>query len=675
MSPSNLFEQRRIPRHKPMTDISATLLVDGSTHPSAVLDYSPTGMRIRVHREIAKRYANNTDIELLVRDVVLPGQIRHHRVEADEKGILGIQIPLEGSDDEISFRSQDPGWDLVPSAEDLNKIFTDLIFRGPQSPIEVRQSSARLFLVAKEIKEEILVAEILSTSYDSLQASRASFRFDLFQTCHWFESRVRQVSEKSVHIELPQGLARLLRRETFRVQNPTEGPNFQIHLTCAVLGIENHKFLANDIGEHGLSLIDLTGILCGPRGIGIEKISIRIPQQIKVSGHGKIASARWNPKEERFFVGIQFETETDVDRTRWHNAILKARYPKLSFSYVEKDHPKIWDLFEKSGYLDLKPREAFTHVVDVTKKTWKQLSEAGTKSSKRVMLRDNDDIAGHLQMDRIYPETWCVHHLAIDQSASKIVAKDIYTVLTDVLSAEGASFVISLTQASKPWNQRNYYDFVKNYPYPNHHELRTYQIYEVETDKGWDLAKKSQMKVRVANRYDKRRIVRYFEVYGSALEREACGLTDKDLDLANFDEEVRDFGLSRKREFLVGTINNELVGFARVESGSSGVNIFGLLDMLYVHMLPAYQDDHASYEALVDAGLNHFRSLGKKDIIVALDDGRSDYYSKRGLTYIWDGIRWIAQNVATRRYYAFSQMLYGHLLLKREKIRRKRSRA
>src|ERR1043166_3309238 len=125
--------------------------------------------------------------------------------------------------------------------------------------------------------------------------------------------------------------------------------------------------------------------------------------------------------QEAYSVGIHFETATDQDRNQWHNTILEARYPSLKFDYQDEDHKEIWNLFDRSGYLDLQDREAFSHVVDVTKLTWKKLADAGVKLSKRAIIRKEDKVVGHLQLDQIYPNTWCAHHFAIDPKISKTV--------------------------------------------------------------------------------------------------------------------------------------------------------------------------------------------------------------------------------------------------------------
>jgi len=78
------------------------------------------------------------------------------------------------------------------------------------------------------------------------------------------------------------------------------------------------------------------------------------------------------------------------------------------------------------------------------------------------VILQNKKTVGHLQIDRVYPDTWCAHSLAIDPDISKVVGKEIYSVTADVLSAEGAHYILSMFDSKKAWNQRNYFDFVKN---------------------------------------------------------------------------------------------------------------------------------------------------------------------------------------------------------------------
>ena len=284
-----------------------------------------------------------------------------------------------------------------------------------------------------------------------------------------------------------------------------------------------------------------------------------------------------------------------------------------------------------------------------------------------------DLVVGHLQMDRVYPSTWCIHHLAIDPKISKVVARDIYAVMTDVLHAEKANYVLSFTEAAKPWNQRTYYDFVKSYRYPEHNELKSFQIYNARTDASSKIARDSTIGLRQASQYDLRRISRFFELYSSPLERNACALTYEDLELQGIQDELKAVDLERQRAFVVAYQGTHMVGFARVETATPGVNIVGVFDMLYVHILPEFTGrDLSIRQTLIAGGLEKFRQLGKHEVLLALDDEYRENHEASGLKFVTDAVRWIALRDCVSRYYGFTQMLYGHLIFRRELIHKKR---
>jgi hypothetical protein len=669
---------RQHPRQKPSQILEATLTVAGEPFVAKVTDYSLQGIGLRVEKTAAKRAEReNSEIQLSLHDTNYAGQIRHTRHDGASV-IIGVDLKETREEEDAEFTSEDAGWDLIEDTETVNNIYTDLAYKGPEAPIEMRQIRGGLgtVLAQKITDQKTLVAELFEVRKGTFEPGRASLRFEMFQTCHAFETTLlkqwRERNMNLIELELPNKVARLLRRETFRIRNGENGKQLKVKLHSRVLGIAPEEVEVYDFSEHGLSILDPTGWAYAPAGVPFDSITVTTSDGETISGTGTIRGYRWLLREGAYSIGIQFDTASDDDRNKWHNTILEARYPGLSFDYKREDHPRIWDLFERSKYLDLKPKEAFSHMIEATNETWKNLSDAGTKTSKHAIIRMDEQVVGHLQLDRVYPNTWFAHNMAIDPRMSKTVGKEIYSVTADVLSVEGSKYIMSITQASKPWNQRNYYDFVKQYRYPEHNELRKYEVYETDTSYDIRLKKAEDLTIEKANKYDLNRIVRYFELYGSNLEREACALTSTDLELEEFSKELEPFGVWRKREFIVARRGNRFVGFCRVEHARDGVNIFGLFDILYVHVAPDAHDKGDIHEALVKAGIERFRELGKRDIIIALEDGRSDFYSEKGLRYIFDCIRWIACCEVSRRYHAYSQMLYGHLLLRRAAIHSKR---
>jgi hypothetical protein len=665
--------RRRSPRFSVSRKIAATLNVNGRLFEGTVADYGVTGLALEVPKAAAARVEREkTDVEVTLKNTTLSGVVRHTRIN-EAGAILGVALKVTGEDGEVSFTSDDPGWDLIENKETIDQIFHDVALKGPEVQISAKQiQSLAILLPEKLIDGTKLVAEIFEAKRGKLAEGRASFQFEMFQTCHAFESKLRPVENNRMEIEIPATLARLLRRETYRVRNGANERFLKIRMVSDVLGTPDDAIQVYDFSEHGISIIDPSGWACAPIGTKIEAITITTSDGRTIAGQGEIRGFRWIPSENAYSIGIQFDTASDTDRTEWHNAILYARYPGLAFTYQEKDYKPIWELFDRSKYLGLKPRESFNYVFDIGEKTWKQMSDAGTKISKRVMIKKDETIVGHLQIDRIYPETWCAHALAIDPSVSKTVGKDIYSVTTDVLSAEKARFLISITESHLKWNQRNYYDFVKTYRFPEHNDLRLFQVHEAEMNVGWDLPSFPGLETRIANRYDLKRIARYFELHAIPLEREALGLTPEHLDLKSLSRELEPFGLSRKREFVVGLLGNKFAGFASLETGTTGISIFGIQDTMYVYLAPDLGSDRIGiHDGLLAAGLERYREFGVPTVNVYIADNRRDYLSERGLKFIWEGVRWISLCEAARRYHAYTQMLYGHLLFRREEIRKR----
>lgn len=664
---------RRFSRNQPEREIEAVLMVGGKAYPTTVLDYSLRGVSLRVENgAVTRAESGGYDIELELQDEKYLGKIKHTR-PARYEAIIGVDLKNESSTSQVSFTTNDPGWDLIEDSKTLATLFGDLAVKGPECPMDVRQIQFEGVILPQKIEEGILTAEVFSTKRGQVSEGTASFRFEIFQTCHAFDAKIVTVAEKTVSIELPNNVARLLRRETFRVQNGANEKTLKVGISSPVLGECQQELRLYDYSEHGISVIDPSGWLAAPIGFALDSIQVTTPDGKEIKGSGVIRGYRWLPEENDYAIGIGFETVTPEDRTNWHNTILEARYPTLSFDYRKDDHKPIWDLLDRSGYLGLKGPETFTHVFDVSKSTWQKMSDAGTKFSKRALIKLEGQVVGHLQLDRIYPKTWCAHTLAIDPNVSKTTGRDVYAVSADVLLAEGAGYVFSLADSKKAWNQRNYYDFIKNYRYPEHNELKIFQLYEVDLSKDLNLRSSSSVTLKRANQYDLRRIARYYELYVSPLDREACALNYEDLTLEAFNSELQKFGLFRLREFVVAMRDGKMLGFARIETGTTGVNIFGLLDMLYVHLMPDLGSEaDLIHETLVNAGLGRLRDLGRQNVIATLEDRSVEYYNAHGLHHIYEGARWIGRIEVTKRYHAFSQMLYGHLLLKREEIRKRR---
>ncbi len=662
-------QSRQVPRQALSKEIPATVAVGGQQYEGVLRDYSLKGFGLSVDPGALKRAKRDGwNVEVSIAQGKYAGVVRHSRLEK-HRALLGVHIPK--NEKKVVFNDEDPGWDLIEDEKTIDTILKDLVIKGPEVVIELKQPSGAVKVFAKKlINENQVELEIFEEVRGTLASGAAKATFEIFQTCHSFSALIDETGKSSVFIKTPKKVARLLRRETVRVPNWIgKQAELRVAIESRVLGLLDEEIKLFDFSENGFSVLDPSGKFLLPVDFVFERVQVTIPHVGKVSGRAELKASKWVAEYEAWCVGFSFFPDTEEDANKWHDLVLHTRYPHLSFSYQSEDHEEIWNLFDRSKYLDLKPRESFKHIYDITVETWDKMSSAGITFSRRLLLRNQSKIVGHLQLDRIYPKTWCVHALAIDPGQAKTVGRDIYSVTADVLSSESADYVISITETDLKWNQRNYYEFIKNYRWPEHNHMQTYQIHEAETSVGWNLRKSSKFDVSWTNRWDLKRVLRFFEVHLPKIERDALGLDAENLELEPLNEALKGHGLSRGRRFLVAKRGNQLLGICLLETGTTGISIFGIQDTIYLFCPQDVQKNEdlrrEVHESLLFEALNWYRSKNIPTINIYFEDLDREYWTNLGLKFIWEGARWIARCAVSRRYHAYTQMMFGHLILRR----------
>ncbi|MFH1262788.1 MAG: hypothetical protein V1495_05020 [Pseudomonadota bacterium] len=641
----------------------ASVDIGGVPRNGVLLNYCGDGLGLMVEganlEELLQR--NKGRIGIRLGEDLLLGTARSVRAEA-WKARVGVRIEEQKND--LFFRSTDLNWDLIEDSETIATLLEDLTSSGARAPIVISQG--KVFgsgIWIGGVKDPFIAAQEISTHW---VPGPIRCELTLFGICHVFDTVCTGKEGQQLRVQAPTRVVRLLRRETVRVSATTADGVRGVRVEHPILGKSQNRISVLELSEKGLLVRDPSEWIHVPVGVRFPLMAVELTDGDEILGSGEVRGGRFLATGE-YAVGLRFTPATYEAKTRWHNFVLGMRYAGLHFEYKESDHGKIWELYDRSGYLDMKPRESFTPLVDVTKQSWRSLSEAGTGLAKRLLIRAGENVVGNMQLDRIYPKAWCAHGLAIDPSVSKIVAGQIYAATADILSAEGASYLYTITNADLAWNQRNYYDFVQRYPFPEHNELRKFYLHEADTAKGWDLTSPPGLVTKPASSYDLRRIERYFEVHGSAIERDALGFDFANLTMESLDRELKPHGLARQRSFLVGTMGGRFAGFAMAETGTLGTSLFGMQYTLYVHVMPEMgADSHAVYEGLLREGLELYRQWGVQNVNVYMQECRREHFEVRGLRYIEEAIRWISNCAATQRYTAFSQMMYGHLMLRRE---------
>ncbi|MEZ4819150.1 MAG: hypothetical protein R3A45_04345 [Bdellovibrionota bacterium] len=496
--------------------------------------------------------------------------------------------------------------------------------------------------------------------------------FTLFQTYHLFRTDILKIDDTKIEIKLAPKIQRVLRRETNRVKKKERPYEVLVRLKNNYLDITFESDQVFDYSEHGISIIDIEEKFPLPKNLAFDEVTVEIKDVGEIIGKGYVKNYFWNKQEKAFVLGVQFSTNIEPHTTNWHNFILKARYPQMDFKYIENDHSRIWNLFEHSGYLHFKKEERFEKVRNDTEITWRMLEDSGSAISKRIMMRKDDEIIGHLQLDKIYPKTWCPHHLAIGSGVKSTIAQDLLSIAPPILVKSGADYMLNFTDASNQWFQKNYFSFVRSYKNPNANFLRSYVTYEVDLENDHlSLEENDNVELKYPNKYEFKAINKYLKMHYSPIEYDALGF-DVDPYLKNMHDSIEKFGLDRGREYIAAYKDNNLVGISILETGSEGINIIGILDVCYIIVLENTFNipREIIQSALISKSFAHYKNKNKRYMIFQLEEGCLDY-TKYGMTFMCDTTRWVGMREVSSKFVCFTNYAYGHLFLKREMIRKK----
>ena len=185
-----------------------------------------------------------------------------------------------------------------------------------------------------------------------------------------------------------------------------------------------------------------------------------------------------------------------------------------------------------------------------------------------------------------------------------------------------ADHTISYTEVSGSWNEKNYYEFVKDANRPSDNVLKPYQMYHLftaEADTHFGPG------VREANKYDLLRIAKFINDLLPPLQISAFDLNRDTIEGDLIRSKYQSHQLLRDRKFLVWGDGQELMAFAKCDIASDAINIFGLFDKVELFIVdPAIRGHHA-LSALLDAAKVLYRKAGKDQALLLGDpDPRTD---------------------------------------------------
>lgn len=655
-------------------------------------DLSRDGIGVTLTEALSPDFSALTQVVVSLGEELLskcPARIAHitSRTEGSECTTqhLGLQFLIDSEQplSKLTFSHTDSDWDLIDDNADVQDLFDDFLTHGTGSEVRLHRQRemmvGRLLDHGQEAEYKQLRIAVQREVAPLAKGKPVVVTFERYGCTYLFHAEIKRQQGMEIVFALPRAAIRLLRRRTSRLYGAIRS-DFSLDLVHPLRRERVCGLPVVEINEQGcltrlpstfpiypiyLSRIPLR--LCWghpPSGGDTSSMPEREDGGSRPSVNllASVCSAR-TEEDGGYLVGLAFNFPEEEGRRLLTAELIHRRRPLIDIVYRDTDHPKIWQLLDESKYLDEKNRESFKPMVEITKDVWAKLQKGRDVISRKILIRRGSEVVGHLQMDRAYPDTWMVHHLAIHPSISKIVAGEMYSTVTDFLSGMGIRYLLSSTRADKAWNKKNYYDFISKYPYPEHHHLEEKFVYEAT-----DLASTSfsENVVHVSSTYELRTIARCFSLQYPPLVCRAFNLEEEHLQLAAHNQLFSMYGLYRSREFLLFKKDRKILAFAMLDKSTSGINVFNLLDKFEIFFMPGISSDIDLIEKqLIAAAIAHFHELGKKGVLYATRKNLGKRTASLGLRFIAAEIVWIADCTASKRYHAFTQTMYGRLIARR----------
>ena len=320
------------------------------------------------------------------------------------------------------------------------------------------------------------------------------------------------------------------------------------------------------------------------------------------------------------------------DRHRWHRFVFRHTHPDLRDSHGRA--ATAWNVLEASKYIDLwSPplhRERIRHQF---LRSWDApANEVGHK----MMLHKDRTAVGVAAGSVAYPGTWILHHLGIApggegrdaqqamQHASELITGLLYR-LRDMADLE--HFVI-YAERGKRWNDRLYGDFAARYADEDKLLCTPSRVYRRLTDTALPAAISDELEIEVQLSTPAllAKLARHLRQVLPAAELRAYALDEQRIDLASFSSECARHGYERTREVFFAFEKAEPVAAMLVETGSEGVNVFGLLNACRMFWLgPPPANAAAIRLRLLRDAVTYYRAAGKKSFLVFQDEHESAY--------------------------------------------------
>jgi hypothetical protein len=476
----------------------------------------------------------------------------------------------------------------------------------------------------------------------------------------YFSARIEHCSGRTLGIALPEELHQAGFRDSIRT--PLEA-------SAAATVCFAHPRLGGPITRR---LLDLSA-----RGFAFEsdpEIDLLFPgdrlARIQIvfadkayEGAGTIRGIAPHRGSNLHSCGVEFVEFADVEQERhWRQRVFEHAHPRAVIVEPSVGARRAWRVLEASGYVEAWTRnQDRDRLAAAYSQSW---SNVNRHAGQLMLVENRGETVGTLAGSVLYPKTWLVHQLGVDKRERQglgtflSLAHELYSGLMYLFQNETAvDYFVIYAERDRRWTQTLYADFVAQYPdrsafiYDENRVFRSIVAPPVSRRR----ARWSDVEVRAADSRLLAEVSGVLRLNTSALEYNAMAYAPTEIGLEQFTDRCRAMGYDRGRQVLVASDADGPAAALIAETGSEGVNVFGLLNRCVIVNLRASVTPSVK-ATLLDEATQYFRGLEKSEFVF-LDDRDADIAEVEllGYEFVSEGMRFIASKRVVPAWLAYLQ--------------------
>ncbi len=407
-----------------------------------------------------------------------------------------------------------------------------------------------------------------------------------------------------------------------------------------------------EISSRGI-LFSSEGYWFAPHDI-LEDIEVSMPGGNTLIGTGAVSHLRSvDTSGQTVGLHIREFANTDAER-QWYALVCKKSDGGVAVGVEDRaDHG--WEALDDAGYLDAwvnnRPR-------DVCKsdhqRCWTSPDYANSRAAFLYVDNKEKSPAGYFATSRVYPQTWMVHHLAVDRSrfetrrsfmtAVRQVQSSLYC---SIASTDTGEYWMGNFASKKKWVALTYKNFENRFSEKNDVLVASYETYvcdPVLVQK--PLEKNNTISILEGDQIDYDSIAESLASQMSKLEHDVFHYCSTSLEKQDV---LKNAHGSRMRKVFVGCVNEEPHWVVVCDVGPIGLNIFGIQNNMRMFPLCSSAKSESAVVASVIQRVRKWAASYRCRDLVFLDRHHgieSSFLSRLGFSYRCAGAMWIQSRKA-----------------------------